>query len=188
LVFLPITVAFVFFLVKKRIFSWRYKFLFIAMAFVFLLLSPVLVQRVSSLQYSLWGEYSSGTARIELIQESWEMIKQNPLLGVGPGNFQTVMVANNYTGVASHFLYPVHNLYLLFASELGLPSLMIFLIFLFLILKKSFFSIQKAKTLEGLKIGLIFGVFAYLLAVLIYTGTGFNLEFFFLFLGILASL
>ncbi len=188
LVFLLITLAFALFLVKKRIFSWGYKFLFITMIVVFLLFSPILIQRVLSLQYSLWGRYSSGTARIELIQESWEMIKQNPLLGVGPGNFQTVMVANNYTGVASHFLYPVHNLYLLLTSELGLPALSFFMIFLILILKRSLISEIKNKELQGVLWGCLGGVIAYLVAVLIYTGMGINLEFFFLFLGILASL
>ena len=68
-----------------------------------------------------------------------EIIKQRPIFGVGPGNFLPVMMVNNLTGVASHFPYPVHNLYLLFASEWGLPALLSFLLFLkFNLTKRSF--------------------------------------------------
>jgi len=168
-VFFLVIVGLVFFLTRKRVFSFKYKYLFLAIGVIFLVASPLLVQRLLGLHYSLWGKYSSGRARIELAQESWEIIKQRPILGVGPGNFLPAMVTNNLTGVATHFLYPVHNLYLLFASEIGLPALASFLVFLVLVLKKILASKARQREIQGAKLGILAGVFAYLLAVLVYT-------------------
>lgn len=186
-VFIVVAIGLARFLIKKKILSFEYKYLFVIIGVVFLILSPLLFQRILGLQYSLWGKYSSGKARVQLIQESWEIIKQRPILGIGPGNFLPAMVANNLTGVATHFLFPVHNLYLLFASELGLPALVSFLVFLALTLKGLLPLRGDKREIQGIKLGVFSGVIAYLLAVLVYTGAGVNLEFFFLFLGILES-
>ena len=188
-IFFIIIISFVYFLIKRKLFSIiKYKHLFLAILFIFLAFSPLLIRRILNFHYSLWGKYSSGMARIQLIQEAWEIIKQKPIFGVGPGNFLPAMAINNITDVAKGFLYPVHNLYLLFASELGLLALSVFLIFLFLVLRKTMSTNLRNKELEGVKSGVLFGMIAYSLAALVYTGTGINLEFFFLFLGIVESL
>lgn len=186
LIFLLVVVGMVAFLAKKKKLSIaRYKYVFLTLGILLLAVSPIIIRRTLSLQEFLWSQFSSGKARIQLMQEAWEIIKQAPILGVGPGNFLSAMVKNNVTGVAEHFLYPVHNLYLLFASEMGLPALLIFLIFLTLVIKRESLEKKVDKKLQGLKIGILSGIFAFLLSVLIYTGTPVNLEFFFLLLGLL---
>lgn len=185
-IFFLVAIGFVCFLTKRKLVSIRYKYLFLIALAGFLALLPFLIRRILSFHYYLWGKYSSGIVRIQLIQEAWGIIKQRPFFGVGPGNFLPATVANNLTGVTTHFLYPVHNLYLLFASELGLLALTSFLIFLILVLKESLSLKAGGREWRGIKWGILSGIFAYLMAVLAYTGVGVNLELFFLFLGALA--
>jgi len=71
----------------------------------------------------------SGRGRVELAQEAFEMIRMFPITGVGLNHFTQTMVAQNVSGAAAYFLYPVHNTWLLFASELGLPAMFLFAIF-----------------------------------------------------------
>lgn len=158
--------------------------LFFLILLVFLGLPPLISQRFSSLRYSLWGQGTSGIARIKLIQESWEMIKQKPFLGVGPGNFVQNLATNNFTNLVTYFPYPVHNLYLLIAAEVGLPALVLLVIFIGSSLRNSLREIsRKTDQLAAVKLGIVGGLSSYLLAVLVYTGTGINLIFFFIFLG-----
>jgi hypothetical protein len=64
----------------------------------------------------LVSEYSSLAGRGELIEISFTEIRQNPLTGIGAGNFPLAML-NYDTLDPPHY---VHNLPLLFASELGI--------------------------------------------------------------------
>ena len=65
------------------------------------------------------------------------IINQYPLFGVGQGNF--VWEISKALDLMSAWLYqPVHNIYLLIASETGLLGLVAFLMFLFLILSELF--------------------------------------------------
>ena len=141
-----------------------------------------------TLRYSLWGGYSSGKARIQLIREALEIIKQKPLIGVGLEGFLPAMMANNVTGVIEHFLFPVHNLYLLLASELGLPALGCFIVFIVASLRDSLKHKTRDKEILGVKLGVQGGIINYLLAILVYIGGSSNLDLFFLLLGMLANL
>lgn len=62
-------------------------------------------------------------------------IADYPLLGIGAGGFVWEF-QNIYHLMAGWIHQPVHNLYLLTASEIGLPGLAVFLFFLYLLLKK----------------------------------------------------
>lgn len=62
-----------------------------------------------------------------------EMIKIDPVWGVGPGNFTVAL--RTKTVWPSWQYQPAHNLYWLVAAENGLPALLAFLAFLFLTLK-----------------------------------------------------
>ncbi len=75
------------------------------------------------------------TLRVYYNKIAWSAIKQNPLTGLGIGNFTWYLV-NNYQ-LKEFWLYqPVHNLYLLVASELGIIALVLFLVFIGKILFK----------------------------------------------------
>ena len=64
--------------------------------------------------------------RISLIETSGEIIKVNPIFGVGLGNF--IINIPNYSQDNSWILQPVHNIYLLIFTETGLVGLIIFFV------------------------------------------------------------
>ena len=66
------------------------------------------------------------------------IILKHPLLGVGLGNFVPVSKEVTVTKLSAWRLQPVHNLYLLIASELGLVSLFLFLLTIFLFVFRQF--------------------------------------------------
>ncbi len=69
----------------------------------------------------LRGRYSAAAA---------EIIVQNPLTGVGPGNFVIALADSSVGATLQPWEFqPVHNLYLLIASEIGLVGLVFLLIF-----------------------------------------------------------
>jgi len=74
--------------------------------------------------------------RAQLMKASLLMVKDYPLSGVGLNNF--IVRLPNYWSLTgfTYWLQPVHNFYLLIASETGLMGLIIFLWFLFLTFKK----------------------------------------------------
>jgi hypothetical protein len=73
--------------------------------------------------------------RIELIKNSLSIIFQHLIFGVGIGNY--LIAQQSYS---SHFLYffnqPVHNIFLLFTTELGIPITVIIFIIIINIIKK----------------------------------------------------
>jgi O-antigen ligase len=73
--------------------------------------------------------------RLQLNQIAFEMIQENPLVGVGLNNFIPRLPDYWQTSEAVRFLQPVHNLFLLVAAETGLIGLLIFLWFLILTFK-----------------------------------------------------
>ncbi len=70
--------------------------------------------------------------RGELNGLALQMVHASPLTGVGFGNF--ILRMDDFGAVSGYtrFLQPVHNLFLLVASELGLPGLIFFSAFLML--------------------------------------------------------
>ena len=95
-------------------------YLLILLNLVFLL-SPRLFK--TSSQHSFYR-------RNDLTTVSFEMIKDKPLLGVGLNSFTQSL--EDYK-----FIQPVHNIFLLLASEAGLLTLVAFLFFLLLLITKS---------------------------------------------------
>ncbi|MBL7154994.1 MAG: O-antigen ligase family protein [Candidatus Portnoybacteria bacterium] len=68
-------------------------------------------------------------------QTAFSMIKEHPWLGIGLGNF--VWEIREMFHLLSAWLHqPVHNVYLLIVNEVGLISLVVFLLFLWKLLKK----------------------------------------------------
>lgn len=68
------------------------------------------------------------TERVSLIQSSFNLIKSSPVFGVGLGAFIPALAQNT-----QNLLQPVHNIYLLLITEIGLP---ISIFILLLIIKK----------------------------------------------------
>lgn len=75
--------------------------------------------------------------RVQYLKMAIDMIKEHPLLGIGFNNFQLYEdpIQPDYPGHV--FFSKVHNIYLLIASEMGLFSGALFLLFILAILKKT---------------------------------------------------
>ncbi len=71
------------------------------------------------------------THRLELITASWQMIKSNFWFGVGLNNFIPNLVKVSNTFVSSWELQPVHNIFLLVFSELGVLGFIVFCLLVF---------------------------------------------------------
>lgn len=72
------------------------------------------------------------THRVELIKASLEIIKGNFLIGVGMNNFIPKLTEVSKSFLNSWELQPVHNIFLLTFSEIGIFGLIAFLYLLFL--------------------------------------------------------
>lgn len=102
---------------------------------------PMITSRaVRSLE--LFQPTGGGETRMRLIVESLHLIKQKPIFGAGMGLSGMSMFQFNPEGIISTFPSVVHNLYLLIASESGIPALTLFLAFIVVLLKKTW---EKAK-------------------------------------------
>ena len=94
---------------------------------------PLLFERVSNL---FNGGDTSWSDRVKLIESSFYIIRNNFLFGVGLGNFtksmdDTVPITSN----GRFLLQPVHNIFLLMISELGLIGTGLFSSLLYFFLK-----------------------------------------------------
>ena len=81
------------------------------------------------------GDPDSITKRLQLLSNSFTIILQNPVLGVGQGNY---LIAQSKFPIpySYHFLQPVHNIFMLFLTESGLLLTVPTVYFIFKRLKK----------------------------------------------------
>jgi O-antigen ligase len=104
-------------------------------------LPPILANRVTSVtsnfgifdvrQVTLTPENFAVVERMAHWQAGWEMFVEEPLLGVGPGNYPAVY-EQYYIRPWREPLGHAHNYYLNMAAEAGLPGLFALLVVLFL--------------------------------------------------------
>lgn len=64
--------------------------------------------------------------RVPLMYQALEIFIDNPVLGVGPGNYENVMWRYSVEGYESFWRRQVHNGYLIVLVEYGIPGLMAF--------------------------------------------------------------
>jgi hypothetical protein len=76
----------------------------------------------------LGGAYDE---RAALMQLAWRVIEDNPVLGVGDGAYPHVFRQYLDSGSRQHWLYVVHNAYLLRWAETGIIGLCVYVWFLF---------------------------------------------------------
>jgi len=93
---------------------------------VFFGMSEILT-RLSS--FSTLMQYGNAAPRIELMKIAWNITKQNPIIGIGLNHFTTVVDTMNVPNIIARFIYPVHNTFLLFLSEIGFPAGLAFILF-----------------------------------------------------------
>lgn len=91
----------------------------------------LLVSLAYYLVSSRFGDPNSAAERLALIHKSLIIIRESPVFGVGLGN--SILAASNHFLTSNYRLYtqPVHNIYLLLTSEVGLPAALFFFYFIF---------------------------------------------------------
>jgi putative inorganic carbon (HCO3(-)) transporter len=127
----------------------------IQIAIIFALLSEQLFMRLRFFMETMEDE-----VRVALMINAIEMIKDNPLLGVGLNNFPEAFYTYEVTGLDFEMLFPVHNTWLLIASEqglIGLAAFLIFMLYIFLDARRSIKDVSRlhAATAVGLTAGLL---------------------------------
>ena len=107
------------------------------------------------------SDHGSAYVRIPLASLALHMIKENPITGVGIGGFTVKSQRYDTTNewVSSAFVAPVHNEFLLIASEVGLIALGCFLIILALMFYR-FYRLTETddEIFSFLSIGLFFSL------------------------------
>lgn len=134
--------AFLFFYIVEK--HWNQKIIFfrdltwkhlVAIILVTTLTSLIILPRViRGLDF-----FSSGgglVSRSKLVEESWKISVKKPFFGTGKSLSVLEMLYINPEGVISIFPVPVHNFYLLIMSESGVPTLLFFILMIFLVVKK----------------------------------------------------
>lgn len=102
--------------------------------------------------------------RTELIRSSVEMVAQQPLVGVGFGNFLPVLATVTNPLPLNLYLQPVHNIFLLVLAETGIIGLIFFLWFLTNTYKRLFQKVKKGQ-------GIPYRIFIVLLSLLLVLGS-----------------
>ncbi len=103
--------------------------LLIVSSFIFFLIA----QPEISARFQIFSGEQAVGLRLFYNQVAYDTIQQYPWLGIGLGNF--VWEIKDIFNLFSNWLHqPVHNVYLLIASEVGLIGLIIFLMFIYQLL------------------------------------------------------
>lgn len=104
-------------------------------ALVLIILLSVPITRTYLTEKAALRDWSGLVRRITW-DETWNMLRDRPILGAGLNGYQTAMVPYHKNAAIEIFLYP-HNIFLNFWSELGLLGLFTFLLTIILFLKNT---------------------------------------------------
>ncbi len=173
------------FLLEKRFhlrIQMYYQKRFIIITFLGIIITPFFIGPRIFDSFNTFVNGGSFFTRIELIKEVLEIITQHPFLGTGFNMSVLEMFKNNPLGMMYFFPSPVHDWYLYFASEAGIPALLAFLFLLNFSFKRAF---QK-KTAEIFSVGMAVAILAILVNGIFQPFLG-NETLLFVFLGILTS-
>ena len=115
------------------------------LAFVFIATIPFLIFAPNSPINRFFHPVGGDTASVNKHLVGWQaglnMIKRNPLTGVGFGNYKAVVTRYDTTGIVRQDPHVAHNAYLEIAAEMGLPAIVVYLLFL----GTAFFSAGKTR-------------------------------------------
>ncbi len=112
---------------------------------------PYIITRLEDILSAL--SLGSAQVRILLMEYAWKMIQSYPLWGVGLNHFTSALTTFDLPIGLKGFTYPVHNTFLLFFSELGIPAGLLFLLFIYLIFQRSYKSLKDNWVNIGIWVG-----------------------------------
>ncbi|MEO2074639.1 MAG: O-antigen ligase family protein [Bacillus sp. (in: firmicutes)] len=110
-----------------------------------------------------------GSSRFFIWKKSLPLVKDYFWLGSGPDTFEFIFPATpkelkEFLGNPNTKVDKAHNEYLQIAITLGTPALLIYLVFIFLVLRKSFHAVRKTQGTDSIILyGLIATIFGYLI-------------------------
>lgn len=120
----------------KFIYSQILLIMFLSVAiFAFLYQEPLLA-RVESVGRL---ENKSGQERVLYFNQAKNLIIQNWYKGVGLGNYTSALYANLSDKQPSWYYQPVHNVYLLIATEVGLAGFVFFMLFIIQLFREIYY-------------------------------------------------
>ena len=157
-----ILTLFPFFFGRSRHWFYVVSILSLFALFVLLLFGNLIVLRLQG------TSANSELLRVELGRVALAMFQDEPILGVGPNSFVELMTKYDDTGITRVVRAPVHNVFLIYLAELGLPGLFSFVgVFgsLPLLLWKNYRKARwliavnpRVRLLLGLQLGLVGGL------------------------------
>ncbi|MFC1700797.1 O-antigen ligase family protein [Patescibacteria group bacterium] len=121
---------------KKNKVLFRKSIFILLLLSIFCLIFVCLSWPEASSRFRISPEQKSFSMRVFYNDTAFLTIANYPFIGLGIGNFVWEF-KNMYDLLASWTHQPVHNIYLLIASETGLIGLVIFLFFIFLLFKSA---------------------------------------------------
>jgi len=113
---------------RKTVIESASVFLLSIMVFL-VIFAPLIIQR-----FNIQKEEQAVSLRVFYNNAAFEIVKKSPLTGVGLGNF-IIKLKEIHPNLASWQYQPVHNIYLLLFSEIGVFGLIFFFSILFIIFK-----------------------------------------------------
>lgn len=114
-------------------------------------ISPIIFTRVKSIPDLFNNKDGSLYSRLSLLNSSIKMIKLKPFTGIGLNNFSF----ENYNQKSANFAAPPHNTLFIFLSELGIPTTIFFVLFVYLSLKPQKPIFKKSLINFGVWVGLL---------------------------------
>jgi len=133
-------------------------------------------------------ENKSNIARLESYKNSWQLIKNNWLMGVGAGNYTLALKNKLAENLASYDYQPAHNVFLLVWAETGIVGLLFFIIlFLYLLISNFKFLISNQCPIFNNPI-INIGIIIFLLIIIIFDHWLWSLHFGILFFWLIIGL
>lgn len=103
---------------------------------------------------------ADGRWRVKMIDIAFPIIQEYPIFGVGLNNYQW----HSYDDFK--FWHPVHNEFLRFAAELGVPGCIFFILLVWVFLREAYRNILLKDTMiNAVAIGILCGVIAFIVAI-----------------------
>lgn len=139
---------------------------------VLIFISPLYLRLFNKFDVRLGGDKESAESRLPQYEVAYNIIKNNPIVGVGINNYTEVMDDYDITeeGLKSITAYPVHNIFLHIAAEMGILGLTFFMWFISAILIEGIKCINKIKGFMAyVVIGMVAGIMGFLVHGLVDT-------------------
>lgn len=154
--FLVATVVFLFLLFRRGLLKPKFIGGFAALAVAVTLIAFLNWEKIQA----RFETGSEAKWRILMIEIAFPIIKSHPVFGVGLNNYQW----HSFDDL--RFWHPVHNEYLRYAAELGVPGGIFFLWMFFSVLKETYRNIKiRDALINAVAIGIYCGIIAFMIAI-----------------------